>query len=86
MLYQAGRSQEAASVYSDWAAREPQSAKARHMVAAVSQRDVPARAADDYVRELFDGAARSFDANLGKLNYRAPELVVGALLARRAAG
>src|SRR5262245_51443999 len=49
------------------------------MVAAVFQRDVPARAADDYVRELFDGAARSFDANLGKLNYRAPELVVASL-------
>jgi len=80
VLYQVGRSQEAADVYREWAAREPQSAKARHMVAAVSQRDVPARAADDYVRELFDDAARSFDANLAKLNYRAPALVVAALL------
>lgn len=80
VLYQAGRTHEAANVYRDWAVREPQSAKARHMVAAVSQRDVPSRAADDYVRELFDGAARSFDANLGKLNYRAPELVVDALV------
>jgi predicted TPR repeat methyltransferase len=80
VLYQAGRTQEAANVYNDWAAREPQSAKARHMVAAVSQRDVPTRAADDYVRELFDGAARTFDANLGKLNYRAPELVVASLV------
>ena len=80
VLYQAGRTQEAADVYRDWAAREPQSAKARHMVAAVFQRDVPARAADDYVRELFDGAASSFDANLGRLNYRAPELVVDSLV------
>lgn len=80
VLYQAGRTQEAAGVYREWAAQEPQSAKARHMVAAVSQHDVPARAADDYVRELFDGAARSFDANLGKLNYRAPSLVVEALV------
>jgi predicted TPR repeat methyltransferase len=80
VLYQVGRTQEAANVYRDWAASEPQSAKARHMVAAVFQRDVPARAADDYVRELFDGAARSFDANLGKLNYRAPALVVEALV------
>jgi predicted TPR repeat methyltransferase len=80
VLYQVGRTQDAADVYRDWAAREPQSAKARHMVAAVSQHDVPARAADDYVRELFDGAARSFDANLGKLNYRAPQLVVDALV------
>jgi predicted TPR repeat methyltransferase len=80
VLYQMGRTQEAADVYREWAAREPQSAKARHMVAAVSQHDVPSRAADDYVRELFDGAARSFDANLGKLKYRAPELVVAALV------
>jgi predicted TPR repeat methyltransferase len=88
VLYQVGRTQEAADVYRDWATREPQSAKARHMVAAVSQRDVPARATDDYVRELFDGAARSFDANLGRLNYRAPELVVASLIreARRARG
>ena len=85
VLYQAGRTQEAANVYNEWAAREPQSAKARHMVAAVSQRDVPARAADEYVRELFDGAARTFDANLGKLNYRAPELVVAALVRERQA-
>ena len=86
VLYQVGRTQEAADVYRQWAAFDPQSAKARHMVAAVSQRDVPARAADDYVRELFDGAARSFDANLGKLNYRAPTLVVEALVrAARAA-
>ena len=67
------RTQEAADVYREWAVQEPQSAKARHMVAAVSQNDVPVRAADDYVRELFDGAARSFDANLGKLNYQAPK-------------
>jgi predicted TPR repeat methyltransferase len=80
VLYQLGRTGEAANVYRDWAAQEPQSAKARHMVAAASQRDVPARAADDYVRELFDGAARSFDANLGKLNYRAPERVVDSLV------
>jgi predicted TPR repeat methyltransferase len=80
VLYQVGRTQEAADVYREWAANEPHSAKARHMVAAVSQQEVPARAADDYVRELFDGAARSFDANLGKLNYRAPTLVVDALV------
>ncbi len=80
VLYQVGRTQEAAEVYREWAVHEPHSAKARHMVAAVFQRDVPARAADDYVRELFDGAARSFDSNLGKLNYRAPELVVASLV------
>ena len=86
VLYQVGRTQDAADVYRQWAAFDPQSAKARHMVAAVSQRDVPARAADDYVRELFDGAARSFDTNLGRLNNRAPTLVVEALVRAVAQG
>ncbi|MEJ0034675.1 MAG: tetratricopeptide repeat protein [Gammaproteobacteria bacterium] len=80
LLYQMGRTQEAADVYRDWAACEPRNPKARHMAAATSQRDVPARAADDYVRELFDGAAKSFDADLDKLNYRAPDLVAAALV------
>lgn len=79
LLYQAGRTQESADVYREWAARDPQSPKARHMAAASSRANVPARAADDYVRELFDSAAKSFDADLGKLNYRAPELVAAAL-------
>jgi predicted TPR repeat methyltransferase len=49
------------------------------MAAATSQENVPARAADDYVRDLFDSSAKSFDADLAKLNYRAPELVAFAL-------
>jgi predicted TPR repeat methyltransferase len=79
LLYQLGRTQEAAGIYSTWVAREPGSAKARHMAAATSQENVPARAADDYVRDLFDSSAKSFDADLAKLNYRAPELVAFAL-------
>ena len=79
LLYQLGRTQEAAGIYSAWVAREPGNAKARHMAAATSQENVPARAADDYVRELFDSSAKSFDADLAKLNYRAPELVAFAL-------
>ena len=79
LLYQLGRTEEAAGIYSAWVARQPDSAKARHMAAATSQQNVPARAADDYVRELFDSSAKSFDADLAKLNYRAPELVAFAV-------
>ena len=79
LLYQLGRTQEAAGIYSTWVAREPGSAKARHMAAATSQQNVPPRAADEYVRDLFDSSAKSFDADLAKLNYRAPELVAFAL-------
>ncbi len=79
MLYQLGRVPEAAGVYGAWAARDPQNPTARHMAAATSQRNVPVRAADDYVRSLFDNSAKSFDADLGRLSYRAPELVAAAL-------
>jgi predicted TPR repeat methyltransferase len=79
LLYQLGRVPEAAEVYRDWAARDPQNPTARHMAAATSQRDVPARAADDYVRALFDRSAKSFDADLTRLGHRAPTLVAAAL-------
>ena len=84
MLYQLGRVQEAGRVYGEWAARDPRNPTARHMAAATSQQNVPARAADDYVRTLFDNSAKSFDADLGKLGYRAPGLVAAA--AGRSAG
>jgi predicted TPR repeat methyltransferase len=50
------------------------------MAAAASQLNVPARAADDYVRNLFDESARSFDADLERLRYRGPQAVAAALL------
>jgi predicted TPR repeat methyltransferase len=79
LLYQLGKMPESADVYREWAARDPQNPKARHMAAATSQQDVPARAAEEYVRALFDSSARSFDADLEKLGYRAPGLVAAAL-------
>jgi predicted TPR repeat methyltransferase len=79
LLYRLGRTDEAADVYREWASRDPGNPTARHMAAATSQQDVPARASDDYVRNLFDASAKSFDADLGRLGYRAPELVAAAL-------
>jgi predicted TPR repeat methyltransferase len=79
LLYQAGHMSEAAQAYGEWARREPQSAKARHMAAATSQQNVPARADDDYVRNLFDESAPTFDASLGKLGYRAPARIADEL-------
>jgi predicted TPR repeat methyltransferase len=79
MLYQLERIREAAEVYSQWSARDPSSSKARHMAAATSGQNVPSRASDDYVQDLFDSAAGSFDANLKQLGYRAPEIVATAL-------
>jgi predicted TPR repeat methyltransferase len=79
LLYQLGRAPEAAKVYADWAAREPSNAKASHMAAAMSGQNAPSRASDEYVRQLFDESAESFDANLERLDYRAPQAVANAL-------
>jgi predicted TPR repeat methyltransferase len=82
LFYQLGRSQEAAKVYADWSAREPSNSKASHMAAAMSGKNAPARASDEYVRKLFDESAQTFDSNLEQLDYRAPQAVAQALTAR----
>ncbi|HKT27298.1 class I SAM-dependent DNA methyltransferase, partial [Dyella sp.] len=52
----------------------------RHMLAACGAAEAPSRAADDYVREVFDAFAESFDEQLLKnLNYRAPQVLAEAL-------
>jgi predicted TPR repeat methyltransferase len=79
LLYELGRSQEAAQIGTLWLARDPSNAKARHVAASMSGENVPARASDEYVREHFDAAAAGFDNNLRQLEYRAPELVASAL-------
>ena len=82
-LYMLGRSSEAIEVYRDWMAREPDNPVPRHMLAACGGEAAPARAEDAYVRQVFDGFAASFDEMLLKnLNYRAPQVLVGALADR----
>jgi predicted TPR repeat methyltransferase len=50
------------------------------MAAAASGENVPGRASDEYVRDLFDQAAEKFDSKLEQLTYRAPALVAKALV------
>jgi predicted TPR repeat methyltransferase len=78
-LYAVGRIDEATKVYQQWLDRDPGNPVARHLLAACSGRDVPARAPDGYVKDVFDGMADEFDQHLARLNYRAPELVVTAV-------
>ncbi|HTE40727.1 MAG TPA: tetratricopeptide repeat protein [Steroidobacteraceae bacterium] len=79
LLYGLGRFAEAANVYRQWLVVEPDSSVARHMLAAMTGEDVPARADDQYLKDLFDRFSSSFDENLKGLGYRAPELLVSAL-------
>lgn len=79
-LYMLGRHEQAAEVYRDWLLREPDNPVPRHMLASCGAADAPARAADDYVRDVFDGFAESFDEQLlTNLGYRAPEVLMAAL-------
>ena len=77
--YTLGQTDAAAEVYRDWVREEPDNPVARHHLAACLGEDVPPRASDDYVERTFDGFAASFDAKLGHLGYRAPQLVADAL-------
>jgi predicted TPR repeat methyltransferase len=74
-----GEPGKAVEIFEKWLDEEPGNAIARHMLAACSGREVPARASDDYVEKVFDDFAASFDEKLGKLSYRAPDLVAAML-------
>ncbi len=74
-----GKPDMAVQMCEEWVRLEPEDPLALHTLAAVSGRGVPARASDDYVRLVFDSFSSTFEAKLARLNYRAPDLVVGAL-------
>jgi predicted TPR repeat methyltransferase len=80
LLYRQDRIAEAALVYRTWARVDPTSSTAAHLAAATSGEAVPARSSDAYVVETFDRFAATFDQNLANLGYRAPQLVVAALV------
>ena len=70
---------EAVRILEEWLDEEPADPIARHMLAACTGRDVPARASNGFVENTFDSFAASFESKLEKLSYRAPALV-GAML------
>ena len=80
-LLMLGERERAATLYRDWLTEEPDNPVVQHQLAACLGDQVPARAADAYVQQVFDAFAQSFDAKLEKLHYKAPELVAQALAA-----
>ena len=73
--YTMGKVAEAAEVFRQWLAAKPGHPTARHMLAACSGENVPARASDDYVETTFDHFADSFETQLNeRLGYQAPQL------------
>jgi predicted TPR repeat methyltransferase len=79
LLKRMGRDDLAAETYRKWLAAEPENPIARHMAAAHQAAQAPERAADEFVSQLFDRMAPTFDASLAALEYAAPRLLVAAL-------
>lgn len=74
-----GEREQAATLYREWLAEEPDNPVVQHQLAACLGQAAPQRASDAYVEQVFDSFAKSFDAKLQALHYRAPELVARAL-------
>jgi len=74
----AGRRDEALAAVREWIARDPDEPAAQHLLASLGGAEAPARASDAYVENTFDRFAGDFDATLARLDYRAPQLVMGA--------
>jgi predicted TPR repeat methyltransferase len=76
-----GRLDDARTYYLDWIEAEPEDPIPRHLLTTVSEDLMRERAADGYVRAVFDTFASTFEVHLQRLHYRAPELVIAALRA-----
>lgn len=74
-----GRTAEAVVAWKQWLENEPDNPIPRHMIAAATGQNVPARAADGFVQKTFDVFAQTFDAKLEHLGYRAPQCVAEAV-------
>jgi predicted TPR repeat methyltransferase len=76
-----GEREKAVQLCEEWLVHHPGNPHALHTLAACSGRNVPRRASDAYVQEVFDSFAGSFEAKLARLHYRAPDLVASELAA-----
>ncbi len=70
-----GEVDKARRIYEESLAQDPDDPVAKHMLAACSGAEMPARASNECVSTLFDGFAANFETRLAQLDYRAPALV-----------
>jgi predicted TPR repeat methyltransferase len=74
-----GEVDEAVKIFEEWLSDEPDDPVAKHMLAACTGRDVPARASNGFVENTFDSFACTFESKLARLSYRAPALIAAVL-------
>lgn len=75
VLQLANRTSESNEAIRQWLMIDPNDPVARHMEAARSNDQAPARASEAYVRQLFDDYADTFDQSINELDYQGPELI-----------
>jgi predicted TPR repeat methyltransferase len=74
-----GQRDKAIALYEEWLKEEPDNPVLPQLLAGCTGRDVPARASDRCVQQIFDSFAASFESKLAHLQYRAPSLVHAVL-------
>lgn len=85
-VFQLGGTENALALLQHWLELMPDDPVAQHRLAAWFGRDVPERASDAYVTDLFDRYAEQFDQHLQKLGYRAPALLMARLVEKLGEG
>jgi len=78
-LKRAGQEELARQVMDRWRALAGSHPVLEHSAAALGLAPAPARAATDYVAQVFDASAPRFDEMIGALDYRVPDLLGEAL-------
>ena len=63
-MRRSARSARRSKIFEEWLDEEPDDPIARHMLAACTGRDVPARASNGFVERTFDSFAASFESKL----------------------
>ncbi len=89
VLNKLGRIAEAIPILNALTIKYPDDAVAKHLLAAYTNKDIPDRASDLYIKQTFDDYSANFDKSLAQLQYQVPKLISEQLLAssgQRAAG
>jgi len=84
VLHKLGRISEAIPILNELVIKYPADAVAKHLLAAYTNKDIPARASDLYIKQTFDDYSASFDKSLAQLQYQVPQLISEQLLASAA--
>ena len=83
VLRRRNRLDQAAQILAQWLHHEPDNPIARHLHATCTAENPPSRAPAEYVRQVFDEFAETFDEHLKELDTQSRQLVEQALTANR---